>query len=47
MAECKCEDPKWRIKRKKPKGRDYQYLLVCLTCEDEWWIYAPKRINFS
>ncbi len=45
MAKCKCEesrasDPRWRIKAQRPRGREYEYLIVCLACEWEWWSSA-------
>jgi len=51
MAKCICEeskvsDPRWRIKSQKPRGRGYQYLLVCLSCEWEWWSTAKASSTF-
>lgn len=45
MAKCRCSEskssnPRWRIKEKKPKGHDYQYKIICLSCEFEWWSTA-------
>jgi len=45
MAKCICGEgrqpnPRWRIKSQKPKGRDFIYKIVCLTCEWEWWSSA-------
>lgn len=51
MAKCICgedegPDPHWRIKSQKPKGRGYQYLIVCLTCECEWWSTAQSAPHY-
>lgn len=47
MARCKCgehraPDPRWRRKKGKPKGRGFQWLIVCLSCEWEWWSSAKS-----
>jgi hypothetical protein len=51
MAKCRCEesrvsDPRWRIKSHRPKGREQEYLLVCLSCEWEWWSSAKASSAF-
>jgi hypothetical protein len=52
MAKCKCEesrvpDPRWRIKSQRSRGRGFEYSLICLSCESEWWSTAKEASAFS
>ena len=45
MAKCNCEesrsdDPRWRKKGKRLKGAGFEFNIVCLSCEYEWWSNA-------
>jgi len=51
MAKCRCEEskasvPQWRIKSQRPKDRNQESLLVCLSCEWEWWSSSKASSNF-
>lgn len=40
MAKCKCGSQRWRKKAQRTRSHGYEYLIVCLTCEWEWWSSA-------
>jgi ADP-ribose pyrophosphatase YjhB (NUDIX family) len=47
MAICVCQEsksstPRWRVKLREPIGITFRYLVVCLSCEWEWWVSANE-----
>lgn len=50
MAKCKCEesrttDPHWRIISRRVRGINYEYEIICLSCEWKWWSSAKYAHN--
>ncbi len=52
MAICVCQEskssnPRWRVKLREPIGITFRYLVVCLSCEWEWWVNAEEGQKYA
>ncbi len=45
--ESKSPNPRWRVKLREPIGRTFRFLVVCLSCEWEWWITAEEAVKYQ